>query len=226
MEPKFQTSFIPRKNPTPMGGLSSQKPVRHGTSIFMAIAVLIFVVSLGAIGGAYAWKQYLLSVQVTYQKDLAAREQQFNLTQIEHLKQINVQIDTAKQLVNNHVALSQIFEIIQKLTIEKVRFMNMDVTLPTAQNGATGNAVKITMMGYGSNLSAVAFQSKVLSELEQYGLRNIVKNPIISDPSLDPAGTVSFGFGAELDKTGLTYAQVINPTNANPASGATASTTP
>jgi hypothetical protein len=65
------------------------------------------------------------------------------------------------------------------------------------------------MKGYGRNFSSVAFQSDVLGQLEQYGLRNIVKNPILSDPSLDTGGTVSFGFTATLNPASLSYRQSV-----------------
>jgi hypothetical protein len=216
MEPKFQTSFIPKKTPTPIGGFGGQKAVRQGTSIYLGLAVILFVVSLAATGAAYAWKQYLIGQQASYKQELADREKQFNTQLITDLKQVNVQIDTAKQLLSSHLALSQIFEVISKLTIEKVRFVSMDVTLPGAAQLAmpgTTNAVAVKMQGYGSNLSSVAFQSKVLSQLEQYGLRQIVKNPIISDPSLEPTGAVSFGFAATIDPGSLSYRESVSPSS-------------
>ncbi len=61
------------------------------------------------------------------------------------------------------------------------------------------------MKGYGSSFSAVAFQSDVLGKLVDYGLRGIVKNPILSDPSLDVNNSVSFGFTATIDPSTLSY---------------------
>jgi hypothetical protein len=207
MEPKFQTSFIPRK---PVAGASTAVPVlrqpdRSGTSIFMMIAVALFVVSLVGIGGAYIWKAHLFSVQGKYKEILAKKEQQFNIDRIEQLKQFNVQIDTAKQLLKNHLAVSQIFGIISQFTIENVRFLSLDLTSPV---GGVGD-FKVAMSGSGANLSAVAFQSDVLGALEQYGLRRVVKNPIISDPGLDQGGVVSFGFSATIDPASLLYEKTL-----------------
>ncbi|OHA24402.1 MAG: hypothetical protein A3D50_00085 [Candidatus Taylorbacteria bacterium RIFCSPHIGHO2_02_FULL_44_12] len=211
MDPKFQTSFIPKKPISPPGGIvGASSPHRHGGSFFMGLSVIVFIFSLTLAGGGYAWKYYLLSAQETYKEQLAERERQFNIDLIEHLKQVNIKVDLAKQILYNHLAISQIFDIISRLTIENVRFLSLEVS--AAPNQTDG--LKISMNGYGTSLSAVAFQSDVLGQLEQYGLRKVVKNPILSNPTLDPNGTVSFGFSASIDSASLSYQKLINSTNA------------
>lgn len=230
METKFQTSFIPKKPLPTVGGLSTPPMKHHGSgSFFMSIAVIIFILSLAAVGGVFAWKQVLLSQQVSYQNDLAQSEKQFNTNLISQLKETNVKIDMAKQLLQNHLALSQIFGLIGRVTIDNVRFLSMDLTAP--QNA--GGDLKVTLNGYGTSLSAVAYQSKVLNQLEQYGLRNIIKNPILSDPSLDSSGTVSFGFTASVDPSSLSYetsvtgaSSATTPATTAPASDTSTQTTP
>ncbi len=207
METKFQTSFIPKKPLIPPGGMSglNTSPRRHTTSLFMSLAVILFILSLLAAGGMYFWKSYLLSSQASYKTQLAERERQFNADLIEELKRQNVKIDLAKQLIGNHLAVSQIFDIIGRLTIENVRFLSMDLTA----GANSGEGIKVAMKGYGTSFSAVAFQSDVLGQLEQYGLRKVVKNPILSDPALDSSGTVSFGFSATIDPASLSYEKSV-----------------
>ncbi len=200
METKFQTSFIPKRPLIPTSGLNPAAPKRS-FSYFMAIAVLLFIISIGAAGGSYFWKSYLETAQIGYKTQLAQREKQFNPNLIEDLKRQNVKIDTGKQLLANHIAVSHIFDIIGRLTIEDVRFMSMEMT-----TGATKNeGIKIALKGYGTTLSAVAFQSDVLGQLERYGLRKVVKNPILSDPALDTNGLVAFGMTATVDPVSLSY---------------------
>lgn len=209
METKFQTSFIPKKPIVSIGGAGSnfasrQRP--HATvSIFFSIGLLLFIVSLGMAGGVYAWKSVTLSNQNNLKQQLEGRRKQFNTSLIEDLKRVNVKIDVAEKLMANHLALSNIFAIISRLTIERVRFSSMDLTAPTAQS----NDINISMAGVGADLSAVAFQSDVLGQLDQYGLRKIVKNPILSDPTLDTNGMVSFGFSASIDPSTLSYMDSI-----------------
>jgi hypothetical protein len=91
------------------------------------------------------------------------------------------------------------------MTVSEIRFLSMDFKDSAENNGK----LTIGMKGQGKNLSAVAFQSDILSELSKYGISNVVKNPIISNPTLDSTGSVSFGFSAEIDKSAVLYSQSI-----------------
>ena len=204
METKFQTSFIPKKplvSAGTIGGIATSAPRKKGTSIFMTLAGLLFLISLGVAGGMYYWKSFLLSSQESYKTQLAQREKQFNGDLIEELKRQDVKITLASQLIRNHLAMSNIFTILGSFTIESVRFLSLDLVAPANST----EDIKVTMKGYGSSFSAVAFQSDVLGKLVDYGLRGIVKNPILSDPSLDVNNSVSFGFTATIDPSTLSY---------------------
>lgn len=210
MEPKFQTSFIPKKQNVVMSGTinagAPQKPKVHGTSLFMFLGMFLFVVSLLALGGAYFWKYYLSTANEKYKTELATREKQFNVQLIEQLKAINIQIDSAKRLVDNHVAFSSVFEVLQRFTISDVRFLSMNFKSAPESNGN----LSISMSGQGKNLAAVAFQSDVLADLAPYGLVKIVKNPLISMPTLESNGAVSFSFSAEIDGKSMTYGKAVS----------------
>jgi hypothetical protein len=162
--------------------------------------------SLVAAGGAYVWKGVLNSSQESYKTQLAERERQFNIDLIEELKRANTRIDLASKLLANHLAISQVFDVIARLTISNVRFTSLELARDPA---APGEEIRINMRGYGTSLSAVAFQSDVLGQLEQYGLRKVVKNPMLTDPTIDQGGTVSFGFSATLDPSTMTYAKSV-----------------
>ncbi len=206
MEPKFQTSFIPKK--PVVGSVSSTLPrlAPQPKSIFMTLGVLFFVLSLLSAAGAYGWKLYLVKAQKDFQVDLANREKQFNIVEIEQLKKINYQIDTANRLLKSHLSASQVFDIISKFTIEKVRFLSLEL-----DNKSEGS-IHISLSGEGTNLFALAFQSQVLGNLDQYNLRGYLKNPIMSDPTKQLDGTYSFNFQAEIDRAILSYMNSINST--------------
>ncbi len=229
METKFQTSFIPKRPsviPSPSGMPESNLASRvnaaasAGRSILMIIAIVVFGASILSAAGAYLWKEYLISAQNTYKQQLSVREQQFNIDLISQLKEESIKLSTAKQLLANHLALSQIFSIVARLTAENVRFLSMDITAPKSPGGD----LSLTLSGYGKDFSAVAFQSDVLGQLDQYGLRKIVKNPIISNPALNQSGTVAFGFTASIDPSSLSYANKL-AASAAPSANAS-STTP
>ncbi|MCX6715967.1 MAG: hypothetical protein NT077_03040 [Candidatus Taylorbacteria bacterium] len=209
METKFQTSFIPRRPlPATPGSLAPQVPKKHrdGASIFVAIGVIVFVLSLLSIGGAYLWKQYLLGAQKNYEASLVERQATFNIDQISLMKAQSIKISLAKQLLSNHLASSKIFSIISKLTSESTRFISMDLTIPVGIPAP----FELTLVGYSRDYPSVAFQSDVLNQLEKYDLRAVVKNAIVSDPTLNRNGTVSFGFTAEIEPSSFLYSKKLN----------------
>lgn len=224
METHFQTSFIPRRPiPNAPGSLAPQVPKKHrdGTSVFMMIAIVIFVCSLLSIGVVYGWKQYLLGAQVQLEKDLALRQREFNLDQISLIKAQSTKITLAKNLLTNHLATSKIFSVISQLTSESVRFLSLDLTVPVG----TAAPFQMTLLGYGRDFPSVAFQSDVLNQLEKYGLRSIIRNAIVFDPNLNRNGTVSFGFTAEIDPTTFAYTKNLRKPAGAAAAGSALGTT-
>jgi len=184
----------------------SSAPHHHSISgLLMSIATALLFISILSVVGAFLWKTYLSSAQTADQAALAAREKGYNLDQIQQLETESAKISLAKQVLANHVAASQVFGIIGDLTAENVRFMSLDFTGPA---GTTGNS-KVTLSGVGASLSAVAFQSDILATLSQYGLSNIVKNPILSNPALNSDGTVAFSFSASIDPSALSYEKEV-----------------
>lgn len=217
MEPKFQTSFIPKRPTAGLGSGGSSMPFiqkkqpKQASSIFMMLGVTLFVLSIISVGLAYGWKEYSYNQQDELKRDLANREKQFNIELIDQLKKVNVQIDKARELLRSHAAVSTIFSVLSQLTAEKVRFSSLDVTGPKAQ----GDGITISLKGSGTDLMTVAFQSDVLSSLQNYGLRKVIKNPVIADPEINANGTVSFRFDAVVDPGSILYEKSIIGTSSS-----------
>ncbi len=180
----------------------------------MTLSVLILFLSLASIGGAYLWKQYLVKQQQDYKNQLIQSEQQFNIDLIRQMKAESTKINLAKQILANHIAVSKIFGLLSSLTAENVRFLTLDFLTPTEANANGGYQMSLT--GYGKDLTTVAFQAKVLNKMTDYGLRDVVRNPIVSNPSFNENGSISFNLTATVDPQILQYT----------AAGANASSSP
>lgn len=212
MEQKFQTSFIPKKqNLSQVSGVISNGTVKKAKStttesIFMFVAVIIFVISVAGIAGAYFWKSYLTSTNELFKKELATREGQFQIETIEKLKAINFQIDSAKKILKSHIAVSRVFDIVQKLAVDNVRFTSMDFKGGSVDSGD----ITLNIKGYGKDLPSIAFQSDILGQLSDYGLGKVIKSPILSNPTTNANGTVSFELSARIDANALSYEKSVN----------------
>lgn len=208
METKFQTSFIPKRPIVPQESVHT----RSGVSILMVIATILFIISLSGAGFVFTAKKVLLSSQEKLKTDLAENEKRFNAPLIEDLKKANLKIDLASQLLKNHIAVSEIFNIISKLTIDGVRFSSFEFTAPDTSLTATGKtekAFKISMKGLANSYSSVAFQSDVFGRSQKYGTNKVIRNPILSDLSVDQNGNVNFNFSAEIVQSDISYEKTL-----------------
>lgn len=183
----------------------------------MIIGVMAFLVSLGAAGLGFFGKGYLLKSQESLKVDLAANEQRFNVPLIEELKKVNTKIDIANQLLRNHVAVSESFVIISALVAEKVNFSSFQITSSGASlPGAVpiSASYKIQMKGVADSFNSIAFQSDVFSRSAKYGTNKVVKNPVLSDLSVDSGGNVNFLFTSEISLDDISYSKLLSdPTN-------------
>jgi len=204
MDTKFQTSFIPKK---PI--LMDQKTSGHsgGTSVFMFVSVIIFIISLGGAGFTFFWKDVLIKQQANYEKELGQAEKRFDVESIEQLKKANTKIDLANQLLKRHLAVSEIFDIMNRLTTEGIRFNSFDFTAPMVE----GEGIKISVKGTGNSFSAIAWQSDVLGKSVKYGKNKVVKNPVISDLTLDDKGNVGFSLNAGFAVDDILYEKLLTP---------------
>ena len=211
MEPKFQTSFIPKKQLT----ASSGGQARHSISIFLVISVIVFILSLAAAGFAFAWQRVLLSEQSQYKNDLAADQNQFNTSLISTLTTANEKITIAKSLLQNHLAVSEIFNIISQLTIASVQWKSFTFSAPSASGaqsaggGSSGDAT-ISMQGETDSYYSVAYQSDVFSQSSEFGTNKVIKDPVLSNLSVGPDGEVDFSFTASIDPSELSYVDEVS----------------
>jgi hypothetical protein len=219
MEPKFQTSFIPKKQ---LSVATSGGSSRHSVSILMTIALLVFIISIAGAGFAFAWERVLNSQQEAYKSDLAKDQNQFNTDLITTLTTADTKISIAKTLLADHLAVSQIFSIISQLTISSVRWKSLQFAAPGSAGGASaaGPGISISMQGEADSFYSVAYQSDVFGQSAEFGTNKVIKNPVLSNLSVDPTtGHVDFAFTATMDPAELSYvAQLAGSTASSSAS--------
>ncbi len=203
METKFQTSFIPKKTMAPTSQTSSASG--SSTSILLIIGVFLFVVSVLAAAGVYGWQVYLNSQRITYDQALKSLQSNIDVQQIAIMKVMASKIDLATTILQNHVAVSQVFDIISKLTASNIRFVSMDLQ---AQTDKTNN-IKLSLSGVAPSYDALAFQADQLGHLENLDLRNIVTSPLIQDPTQNQNSTVSFTLSANIPPANISYTKSL-----------------
>jgi len=203
--PSLQPSFIPKRNTS-----ENNQPESSPVGIFMFIGVVIFLISLITYGGVLF---YTSSVEAGIKKgqvDLdknRAQFGQFGVDQLNEITRFDLKLKTAQQLLNSHVSLLNIYNDLEALTYQTIRFKTFKYGL--SDDGKislkmSGEARSYTAINdyTKNNYIPVALQSSKLS-----GVTNI-KDVLFSDLNLDQSGNVVFNYSSTLDPKFISYREV------------------
>lgn len=193
MEPKFQTSFIP-KNPV---GISSAPAVSKykSVSILPTIGTIVFVLALLISGGLFGYEILLNSQIAEANKALSLAKAAFDTSTMDQLITASDQIKSARDLLGKHVAVSNVFALLQVNVLPEIQFTSFDFS-----NDAKGG-VKISVAGEAASYSALAQQSSIFSKI------NTMSNQSFSDFNLTEKGTISMKFQADVTPNLIFYKQ-------------------
>lgn len=208
MDTKFQTSFIPKRS-----SIVEQKVVRHrSASVVTFLGVIIFVVSLAGAVFSFVWKATLVQNQKSYQTALEDAETKYNPTLLNNLRKSSAKLELSKKILDNHVASSEIFSVLSKLTIEGVQFKEFEFVTGAEM---TQGDVKVKLKGVGNSFSAIAYQSDVFGQSDRFGVGKLFRNPVIGDLALEENGRVGFTFSADISLADISYKKLLGVETAN-----------
>ena len=211
----MQASFIPKKSlDVSVNNRSS------GVGLVFLIALLIFVASIVAAGGTFAYTQYLSNAITSKSKSLTLAEGAYDPGSIQDLSRLDIRLTQAKILLDKHVAASGLFAFLATQTLSTVSFSNFSYELNT------DGSAKITMQGTADSFSTVALQS------DQFDGNRLLSDVIFSGITADAAGRINFSVSATVDASVLSYsaslaggAVPVRDTSSAPTSTSTLATT-
>ncbi|MDD5050403.1 MAG: hypothetical protein PHV93_01515 [Candidatus Pacebacteria bacterium] len=194
MDPKLQTSFIPKK------ALTDGDKVSGGINLVSLITALIFIITLATAGGLYVYSG-VIDKQVTKEtQTLKQNEDALELPTLEQYIRLDDRIEAAKQILHNHIAVTPIFDTLQKTVLKSIQFSDLTLTF------GGPDKISLAMKGQTLNYGSIAYQSDIISKDEG----GLLKNPIFSDLNLDASGNVTFSFAATLDPSLILYERNLN----------------
>lgn len=191
MEERVTTSFIPK------GSLQVETP-RHrvgGSPVAFAnlIAGTLLIVAIVAAGGVFFFQKYTEAAITAKQESLAKSREAFEPATIEELSRLDTRINSAKTLLKSHIAVSGLFDELEKLTLDSVRYDTFQYSVP-----APGHIV-LSMTGEAASYNAVALQSDAFSK------SSIITDPIFSNVTIGRNGAITFDFTGVIDASRLLY---------------------
>src|SRR5687767_2874649 len=122
MEPKFQSSFIPKSPVIPNAATSPITRKVEGKSLVTFLAIVIFIISVVLAIGVFGYKFYLKYRIDQMGTALSQAQTTIDPDTIRELTRLDNRIISTKNLVDKHTALTPLFEFLEASTPKTVRF--------------------------------------------------------------------------------------------------------
>jgi hypothetical protein len=197
MEPRFQTSFIPKK---PI--IAAPVSASHSINLFSLMAGVIFFTTLAACGGVFFYKNLVTKQLADDKTALEKAKASFDPEKISNLIRTNNRIETGKKLFASHIAITPLFDFLSKITLPSIRFRDFSF----AYLGK--DKIQVQMKGQAQNYAAVALQSDLFNAQEY------LKDTVMGDMTLDATGAVLFSVSMVVDPSLTSYAAALTRASA------------
>lgn len=197
MEPKFNTSFIPKKPTASIQGTVSSG--EKGINFITLLATVIFLAAVLFAAGVFMYKltiEQRISQQLS---DLEKVRQSFEPNFISQATRLNERIVSAQRILNKHLSPSSIFELLEEFTLQTVAFKSFDF-----QNNIDGD-VMIKGQGEGDSFRSIVLQS------DEFGRTGFLRDVLFSGLEPNEKGNVDFTFEAVVDPQLILYRKSLVP---------------
>lgn len=193
MEPKFKTSFIPKKamqigTPT----VPDHRPAERKGGVLKLIGIIIFVITLAATGAVFVYQNFLINSISTNAQRLQDARAAFQPALIKEIERYANRVTASEQILDSHLAPSAVFELFEAITFENVQYLSMEMTVDKG-------LITAMFEGQAANLDAIALQSDMLGE------NRFVNNALVHGVNVDQSQNRVFMVNSEIDKVFLLY---------------------
>jgi hypothetical protein len=213
LSPGIPTSFVP-KQVAP----ETRRPRATGTNLFLMVALLIGGLALVATIGTYLYDRYLKHQLEVHAEQLAVAKRDVNQDQVEEFVRLRDRLSYGQDLLNNHVALSQVFDTLETATLTNVKYKSLKMTV------ANDHTAQLEIEGSARNFNALAAQSNTFAAEKR------IRRAIFSGITVNKDNSVNFKLTADLDSRLIisqrtTAPATVQPQQAAPVSLPAAATT-
>ena len=192
MDAKFQASFIPKTPVSPSEG----NRFSH-ISLLSLISLIIFIVAIG-LGGGVALAKYMLGKKITeLNQHLSQAKASFELSTVKVIKRSSQRIEAAKVVLDKHIAFSEFFALLERVTYQNVAFSDFNYDF-------SPDGIKATLSGTALTFNSLELQAEAFKQITSF------TNQTYDSFSLDKEGRVAFHFSAIVDPKLINYKQKIS----------------
>lgn len=194
ISPSIPTSFVPKQPVQP-----TRRPTSGGSNVLLIVSLVILALAIAASAAAFGYERYLMSVKERKAAELAMAQERVSEDTVEEFIRLRDRALAAETLLDEHVAVSQFFDVLENITLQAVRFTSLKLSIEDDRS------TRIEMSGAARTFNALAVQSAAFASEKH------IKRAIFSDISVNDGGSVSFLMTAELDPRLILMAAIPTP---------------
>lgn len=197
MEPKFNTSFIPKKalQEDVVGGNSGRYTHRIHSAYGpgYVLALMIFVLTVMGSLGVFGYTRIKASSLEEMRAKLAKEKDSFQPAIVRRLKELDSRLIVAKELVERHIALSPLFDALEQSTLREVQYTKF---LYKGIPDTNGWKPDLTIDGHASGYAAVAQQTNAYNDAL---FRSIALGSLAQNQDNANANTIGASFSVRME---------------------------
>ena len=183
----MQTSFIPKKT-------YDQKKTkkRNYGGLLMGIAGVVFIAVILLAGTVFLYNRYLTSEIERMAETLEREKGSLEKEIIQELSRVDERIEASKKILDQHITLAPLFELLERNTLRAVRFEDLSF-YPYDDEWI------LEMSGTANSYATIALQSDV------FGKNKNMSELIFSNLGIGQDGGVIFDVSIKIDPRLLSY---------------------
>ena len=182
----MQTSFIPKKTQ------ARKKVKKNYGGLFMGIGAVVFILAILLAGAVFLYNRYLISEIERMSEDLARQKGSLEREVIKELSRLDERIEASKDILDKHITLTPLFELLEQNTLQEVKFESLSFY-------PEDDGWILKMNGMANSYATIALQSDV------FGDDKNMSELIFSNLGVGSDGGVVFDVSAKIDLRLLSY---------------------
>jgi len=205
--PIIPTSFVPHS----ATAVTDRRSNSFGfSSILSTLAYLFLLLTLLSAAAVFVYDRILVSEQAGKDAQLATAVSSLNQSTINQFLRLSNRFTSAKTLLDGHIALSGLFNLLESVTPANVSFSSLSVAIDDS------GVATIDANGIAKSFNTLAIASN------DFGTDAQLKNVIFSSLAIEPNGAVTFVLSATLDPALIAYTGTGTSATIEPAAGSIA----
>ncbi len=179
--------------------MSGRAPSGLRFSVLAIVAVILFSASVILSVAVFVYQKSLVGQVNKINAELITMKSSFEESLIDELIRLDKRIEAAKLLLSKHRVTVPFFDLLEKSTLQGVRFSNLEISADAK------GVLTVEMDGQAISFNSIALQSDV------FGAEPKMRVPSFSGVNVDEKGNAKFSFKASLDEKSFLYRSLIKP---------------